>query len=102
MGTVDYAVRLTGLAESVTHGVEQRDEAIKVGADGATTLVYFRDELRMPDGFDVEGAEPDITKKLTETFRLVEGDALFIGSAETPQSAEDGAFAAAVWTIRKK
>ena len=101
VGTVDYGVRLTGLAETVTHGVEQRDEAIKVGADGATTLVFFRDELRMPDGFDVEGAEPDIARKLTDTFELVEGDALFIGSGGTPEAAMDGAFAAAVWTLKK-
>jgi hypothetical protein len=101
VGAVDFGVRLTGLAGKVAHGVEQRDEAIKAGADGATTLVMFRDELRLPDGFDVEGAEPEISAMLKATFSLAEDDALFIGTARTAESAEDGAFAAAVWTLKK-
>jgi hypothetical protein len=100
VGDKDFGLKLSNLTDKVKHGVEQRDEAVKVGAKGATTLLYYRDELRLPDGFDVEGAEPDISGKLKETFNFIEGDVLFIGTADTLTEAEDGAFAAAVWTIR--
>ncbi len=102
LGKQDYCVRLSGLSGRITHGIEQRDEAIKVGAQGATTLVFFRDELRLPDGFDVEGAEPNVSKELKNTFELMEEDVLFIGTAETIEKAEDGAFAAAVWTLKDR
>ncbi len=100
VGNKDFGIRLSNLSDKVKHGVEQRDEAVKVGAKGATTLLFLRDELRLPDGFDIEGAEPDISKKLKETFNFMEGDVLFIGTADALEKAEDGAFAAAVWTLR--
>jgi len=99
VGDVDFGVKLSDLAGRVTHGVEQRDEAIMVGAKGVTTLVFFHDELRLPDGFDVEGAEPEISTSLKEKFGLIENDVLFIGSADSLDAAMDGAFAAAVWTL---
>lgn len=99
VGKVDFGVRLSGLSGKVRHGLEQRDEAIKIGAEGATTLVYLSDELRLPDGFDIEGAEPDISATLAETFDLLEGDVLVLGTAGTMEKAEDGAFAGAVWML---
>ena len=100
VGKQDFCVKLSNLSDRISHGLEQRDEAIKVGAMGATTLVFFRDELRLPDGFDVEGAEPDISTGLKDTFELIEEDVLFIGTADTREKAEDGAFDAAVWTLK--
>jgi len=98
----DFCVKLSMISEKIRHGVEQRDEAIKVGAKGATTIIFLRDELRLPDGFDVEGAEPEIATALKDKFKPIEGDALFIGTAESLDKAADGAFAAAVWTLNRK
>lgn len=102
VGEKDFCIKLSDVAEKISHGVEQRDEAIKNGADGATTVIYYHDELRMPDGFDIEGAEPEISAALKDIFNPLEGDALFIGTADALGKAEDGAFAAAVWTLNRK
>jgi hypothetical protein len=99
VGPVDFAIRLSGVGHEVRHGIEQRDEAIKAGADGATTLLYINDELRLPDGFDVEGAEPEAARELKAKLEPYEGDVIVIGTSSDIELARDGAFAAAVLTL---
>ena len=94
----DFAVCLKNASNLVGKGIEQRDEAMKVGATGATTLVY-RDRLSLSDNPDTDCGMPALCLDLTEMFKLVSGDVLIIGSGPTPASAEDGAFAAAVLTL---
>lgn len=95
---VDFAVMLKGLASKIKNGIEQRDEAIKVGASGATTLV-FTDRLEFSDGFDAEKADAKAARVLRQDFGLRRGDVLIIGCSPDPQKAADGAFAAAVLTL---
>ena len=58
LGSFDVAVLSRNAAGSVKYGVEQRDAAIKVGALGATTLVFSRNKLTMP------GVSEDILQKI--------------------------------------
>ena len=51
VGEVDVATIVRGAAAKVKKGIEQRDEAIKAGADGATVLVFKAGKLQFPDGF---------------------------------------------------
>ena len=97
----DFAVCLKNASDLVGKGIEQRDEAMKVGATGATTLVY-RDRLALSDNPDTDCGMPELCNKLTEMFELSSGDVLIIGSGPTLPSAEDGAFAAAVLTLLNK
>jgi len=95
---VDFAVMLKGLAHMIGNGIEQRDEAIKAGASGATTLV-FRGKLAFADGYDAEKSDRKAARVLRQDFGLREGDVLIIGCSAEPQKAADGAFAAAVLTL---
>jgi hypothetical protein len=98
VGDVDFAIRLKGCAAKVSNGIAQRDEAIKAGASGATTLV-FRDRLEFCDGFGADRADRRAARVLVKDFELADGDVLIIGSSPSPELATDGAFAAAVLTL---
>ena len=98
VGEIDFAIRLRGFAGMVSSGIAQRDEAIKVGASGATTLV-FKGGLRFTDGFDVDESDSRAARVLRQDFDLGEGDVLIIGCSPEPGLAMDGAFAAAVLTL---
>ncbi|HEY0579394.1 MAG TPA: DUF4443 domain-containing protein, partial [Candidatus Nitrosocosmicus sp.] len=51
LGKFNYAVLLKQLGFAIKSGVEQRDAAIKVGALGATTLLYRDNKFIMPGPF---------------------------------------------------
>jgi predicted transcriptional regulator len=101
VGEVDFAIRLRNCASRVSNGIDQRDEAIKVGASGATTLL-FRKKLVFTDGFDVAESDSRAARVLSQDFELAEGDVLIIGCSPEPGRAMDGAFAAAVLTLDRK
>jgi hypothetical protein len=101
VGEIDFAIRLRGLDSRVSNGIAQRDEAIKVGASGATTLV-FRKGLKFTDGFDVDESDARAARVLRQDFNLKEGDVLIIGCSPEPGLAMDGAFAAAVLTLHSE
>lgn len=100
VGDKDFGICLGKCANKVSSGIEQRDEAIKAGALGATTLVFRNGSLTLSDGFDVEAAEPVISQTLKRAFDLSDGDVLILGSASSLELAQNGAFAAAVWTLQ--
>jgi hypothetical protein len=89
------AVLVKGRANRIVMGIEQRDSAIKAGADGATTVILVRSYLVVPPDYILDKEKPEISKELRESFAPVEGDVIIIGSAQSYESAEDGALAAA-------
>jgi len=89
------AVLVKGKANRIVMGIEQRDSAIKAGADGATTIVLVRSNLVVPPDYILDKEKPEISKELRESFAPVEGDVIIIGSAPSYERAEDGALAAA-------
>lgn len=93
VGEVSIATIVKGVAAKVKRGIEQRDEAIKAGADGATVLIFREGKLRFPDGFfEVKKKAGDA---LIEALRPREGDVIVIGTAGDAVKAEAGAKAAA-------
>jgi hypothetical protein len=89
------------MAKKISKGIEQRDEAMKAGASGATTLV-FKGRLQFIDGYDVAESDPRASRVLMQDFELMDGDVLIIGCSPSPELAMDGAFAAAVLTLDRK
>jgi len=95
--------KLLGIGEGATrmanpkkHGLEQRDAAIKVGAMGATTLIFRNNRLKMP------GVQEDIFERIQPIYYMLktklkpkENDVIIIGSANKKLLAEFGAKAAA-------
>lgn len=100
VGEYDVAAIVRGAAKKVKRGIEQRDEAIKAGADGATVLIFKRGEFRFPDGFfDVERK---LGSTLARIFKPREGDVIVIGTAGNVRDAEEGARAAISSLSRKR
>lgn len=101
-GEYNVAFLVRGAAEAVKLGLEQRDAAVRVGSLGALTLVYKGRRLTMP------GAEKRYSKDLlkvqqllTEKFGFEEGDVVVVGVGGSKRSAELGAKAALLETLRR-
>ena len=99
VGECDVAVLVRGRAELVRDGLRQRDEAVKAGAAGATTLVFRGGRLLMPPETDLDSSYPQLARQVRAAFELREGDVIVIGSAGDLRAAEDGALAAVVELI---
>lgn len=92
VGEVDVAVVIENAASKVRSGIEQRDEALKAGADGATVLIFEGQELRFP-GADERVGE-DIANKFRAKLDFSDGDAIIISSGRNKIKARLGALAA--------
>jgi hypothetical protein len=99
VGTYNFGILVKGAANMIRSGIEQRDAAVRAGADGAVTFVVKHGELLMPPAAEsMTRRQAGITKKIQETFRPQESDAIIIAGADSEQNAEEGARAAA-WTL---
>ncbi len=103
VGSSNLAVLVRGVGGGVRLGVEERDAAIRVGALGATTLVFRGGRLTVP------GVDPDALQNTTPVLDLLrsglrpaENDAIVVGSADDRHTAELGAKAAALRLLRSK
>ena len=95
LGPESVAVQIKGMASKVRSGMEQRDQAIKAGADGATTIIVKGERLTVPVDFDLDKDRPEIAGAIRRLFDLSDGDVVVIGNANDLQKAEEGALAAA-------
>ncbi|MBI5000779.1 MAG: DUF4443 domain-containing protein [Euryarchaeota archaeon] len=94
-----YAIAMRDHARFVRTGIEQRDDAVKAGAVGATSLVCEKGRLHFPDHTPLAGQFEEDEALLIAGFRPMEGDLIIIGYGRTEESARLGAFAAAVGVI---
>ncbi len=99
VGRASVATIVRGAARRVKRGIEQRDEAIKVGAGGATVLVFKSGRLIFQGGFAKVGSETG--EALKKALQPQEGDVIIIGAADDIATAEAGARAAAQALRRK-
>lgn len=93
VGEVDVATIIKKASDKIKFGIEQRDEAIKAGADGVTILVFENEDLKIA-GTDIE-LNTGVKSKLIELFKPDEGDVIIIGTGNGKIIAERGALAAA-------
>jgi len=101
VGAFNVAILVRRAAQAVRTGLEQRDAAIKVGALGATTLIFDRGRLTMPHvNGDVFRNVPRIHEVLASQLKPEENDVIVIGSANDGLTAEFGAIAAALETLK--
>jgi hypothetical protein len=102
LGKFNYVVLLKQHSHAIKSGVEQRDAAIKIGAKGATTLLFKQNKFVMPSNtnYDSLQKEPKISKLLIRTLNPEEGDAIIIGSDDIHEKrSEFAAKSAALLTI---
>jgi hypothetical protein len=90
-----WAVVVRGAAGRVRYGIEQRDEAIKAGANGAFTAAFLSSRFTIPgEGTDCERdgpREPWITIRRAGPR---DGDAVIVTGSGSEPEAENGALAA--------
>ncbi len=94
LGKHNCAVIVKGQGEAVKFGCEQRDEAVRAGGVGATTLVAKGGRLVMPG--DENYPDQEAIAPLRHAFEIEDGDVVIIGSAYTYDAAEKGAVSAAL------
>ena len=95
LGDRSAAVLVKAMSMKIVMGVEQRDSAIKAGAEGATTVIVSGGHLIVPPDYDLDVERPDFANSLRRLLAVSEGDVIIIGTAKTYERAEDGALAAA-------
>jgi predicted transcriptional regulator len=101
IGPLNIAILVKNAADTIKGGVEQRDAAIKMGALGATTLIFKHGKLSMPSGNqDAFKDIPAIREGLISGLNPRENDVLIIGSANDKSTAELGAIAATLETLK--
>jgi hypothetical protein len=100
LGKFNYAVLVREFGFAVRSGIEQRDAAIKMGAAGATTLLFRDEKFVMPaSSQDSLKKDPQVRRMMVEKLVPEEGDLVIIGSAENEKTAELAAKNAALLTI---
>ncbi len=103
VGPSNVAVVVRNAATLVKKGLEQRDAAIKVGALGATTLIFRDKRLVIPEMDEIFLRDaPSVCEFLVSKLKPKEGDVIIIGSAEDKLAAEIGVKTAALELLRSK
>ncbi len=97
LGGECWAVLVRGASTRVKRGLEQRDAAVRGGANGAFTAVFDSGRFRVPgEKKDCESAGPSELWSAIRAASPEEGDVVVISGASEKTSAESGALAAAL------
>jgi predicted transcriptional regulator len=97
-GMYQQGVIVSGVADKIVNGMEQRDAGIKSGAEGCTTMVIRDGRLLIPPDWDVDANSPEMAYDIRKTG-LTQTDALIVGSAMDPYLAINAALTAALELI---
>jgi hypothetical protein len=100
LGKFNHVILLKNLAYNIRSGIEQRDEAIKAGAVGATTLIFKNKSLVLPGtGEDLMRNDQKVHSLIIEKLSPEENDVIIIGSSQSKKIAEMAAKSVALYTI---
>ncbi|HJU14597.1 MAG TPA: DUF4443 domain-containing protein [Candidatus Nitrosotalea sp.] len=100
VGKFNHAILVRGLAKDVGSGIEQRDAAIKIGAQGAITLVFRDNKLFTSDKtYDIPIKDQKLTLDVIENLRPKNDDVIIVAGAENRKTADLAAKRAALETI---
>lgn len=97
MGAECAAVLVRGVGANVRRGIEQRDAAVRVGANGALTALFAKGHFILPG--EETDCERDGPRELWEAARAAgprAGDVLIVVGAESQETAELATLAAAL------
>lgn len=92
----NVAVHVKSSSNMIFSGIQQRDSAIKAGADGATTIVVKEGNLIVPPDYNLDQDQSGDANFLRSHFGIKDGDVIIIGTAKNFDDAENGAVAAAL------
>jgi len=101
LGKFNFAVLVKQMSSMIKDGIAQRDTAIRMGASGATTLLFKDNKFLIPQT-DFDSLEDDyqLSEQLIKNLRPQDGDVIIIGSDNySRMKAEFAAKSAALITI---
>ncbi|MFQ5974991.1 MAG: DUF4443 domain-containing protein [Candidatus Hydrothermarchaeales archaeon] len=90
----NFALLIKDVQIDIKSGIEQRDEAIKAGADCAVTLLFDGEKLRFPKDFELKLGHTDAIEEVLAKFHPKKGDIIVIGGGSNKINAIKGALAA--------
>jgi Asp-tRNA(Asn)/Glu-tRNA(Gln) amidotransferase B subunit len=101
LGKFNYAVLVKQMSSMIKDGIAQRDAAIRMGASGATTLLFKDNKFLIPQTkFDSLKDEHQLSKQMIKNLHPQDGDVIIIGSDNySRMKAEFAAKSAALITI---
>jgi len=96
----NHVVLVKDIESEIGSGVEQRDTAIRMGASGATTLLFNDGKFFMPGrNQDSLKTDPQIRQSILSKLQPVDGDVIIIGSADNKKVAELATINTALFTV---
>jgi predicted transcriptional regulator len=100
-GKFNYAVLVKQMSSIIKDGIAQRDAAIRMGASGATTLLFKDNKFLIPQTkFDSLKDEHQLSEQMIKNLHPQDGDVIIIGSDNySRMKAEFAAKSAALITI---
>ena len=103
LGKFDYVVLLRNYGFAIKSGIEQRDAVIKMGALGATTLLYKDHKFVMPGAYynnkNSLQIESSIASLLIDKLKPEDNDVIIGSDNENLRTAEFAAKNAALFTM---
>jgi predicted transcriptional regulator len=101
LGKFNYAVLVKQMSSMIKDGIAQRDAAIRMGASGATTLLFKDNKFLIPQTeFDSLKEEHQLCEQMIKNLHPQDGDVIIIGSDNySRMKAEFAAKSAALITI---
>jgi len=100
LGKSNAAIMVKASGKNLKHGIEQRDAALRAGAEGAVTLRVKNREYVMPVEPEETLASLDpLVVKLESCFHPRDNDVLIVAGAQERKLAHFGAMAAALTLI---
>ena len=80
-GNFQQGLLIKGGATSVKNGMEQRDEGVRNGSDGASVFIMKDNRVLFPPNWDLDSDDPQFAKALRDVG-LDENDALVIAGSD--------------------
>jgi len=101
LGKFNYAVLVKQMSSMIKDGIAQRDAAIRMGASGATTLLFRDNKFLIPQTeFDSLKDEHQLSEQMIKNLHPQDGDVIIIGSDNySRMKAEFAAKSAALLTM---
>jgi len=88
-------VKVRGMASLLRMGLEERDAAVRAGADAAMAIAMQGGRLLMPGVSDLSEEQPSFASMIVSKFKPSDGDVVLIAGSNDKVKALYGALAAA-------
>ncbi len=95
-GQEAYCIQVAKCAERIGNGMEQRDIAVRAGADGAIVIAVEDGVLTVPPEYSLDKNFPEVAARLRDQFAPARQDVIVVGLSSEKWRAVEGALAASM------